>query len=103
MDWENALAGLCVAGMFYVYAAVHNAGKRAKSMGKTLVGVVRTPVEVYRLVRRLRSANSAKGRVDVFQAQQCKRKPSLANRRRQVEYSRQFRKVASFPLSNLGA
>ncbi len=93
VDWENALEGVCVAGVYYVYAAL----KRVKNAGKTLLGVARTPIDVFRLIRRMRGKT---GTVDVYQVQACRRATANARRRR-IQYNRTLKKVASFPLRNL--
>lgn len=65
VDWENALEGACVAGMFYVYAGVQR-------LRRVLLGVVRTPGEVLKLVRLVRRVRGS--RVEVYRAQACGRR-----------------------------
>jgi hypothetical protein len=85
VNWENALEGACVAGLFYVYAAL----KRVGNVGRTLLGVARTPLDVLRLVRRVRASSRKAATVEVYRVQQCRRAPLTVH------------KVASFPLRDL--
>lgn len=93
VDWENALEGACVAGLFFVYAAY----RRARNVARKLLGVARTPVDIVRLIRRVRGRA---GTAEVYQVRDCRR--ARANdRRRRIQHNRTLHKVASFPLRNL--
>lgn len=92
-NWENVLEGVCVAGVMYAYVAY----LRVRNAGRKLLGVARTPLEVWRLVRRLRGTKRT-GVVDVYQVQGCGARGGRATRRRNHAA---VHKVASYPLRNL--
>lgn len=100
-NWENALEGLCVAGVLYAYAAY----LRVRNAGRKLLAVARTPVEIVRLIRRLKRSAKIKnkgstgGVVDVYEVRGCA-KPGRGRRNRKGNLFRNH-KIASYPLRNL--